>query len=133
MFWTAAAALFCAILLLDAASGRFDLSACARAHLDSANGDGALEIAIGEHLCRAFARTDESRRDECFLRHFGSLRNARLEIAQTNDLMLNPKDIGESTLWQASRERHLASLEVRLATARTMMARARLDSLVSLS
>ena len=60
-------------------------------------------------------------------------RHALLEIAQTNDLMLNPKDIGEPALWQPSRERHLASLELRLAAARTMVARACLDSLVSLS
>jgi len=133
MFWTAAAGLFCAILLLDAASGRFDLPACARAHPDSANGDGALQIAICEHLCRALSLADESRCDESFSRHLGSLRQACLEIAQTNDLMLNPKDIGETTLWQASRERHLSALEVRLATARAVMARACLDSLVSLA
>jgi hypothetical protein len=47
--------------------------------------------------------------------------------------MLNPKDIGETTLWQPSRERHLSALELRLSTARTVMARASLDSLVSLS
>jgi hypothetical protein len=120
-------------LLLDAASGRFDLLTCASAHPDTANGDGALEIAIGEHLCRAFARTDESRCDERISRDLGSLRETRLEIAQTNDLMLNPKDIGETALWEASRERHLATLEMRLAATRTVMARARLDSLVSFS
>jgi hypothetical protein len=118
-------------LLLDAASGRFDLLTCASAHPYTANGDGALEIAIGEHLCRAFARADESRRNERISCHFGSLRKARLEIAQTNDLMLNPKDIGETALWQPSRERHLATLEMRLAAAGSVMAGARLDSLVS--
>jgi hypothetical protein len=47
--------------------------------------------------------------------------------------MLDPKDIGEPTLWQASRERHLSALEMRLAATRAVMARASLDSLVSLS
>jgi hypothetical protein len=47
--------------------------------------------------------------------------------------MLNPKDIGETALWQPSRERHLPALEMRLAATRTVMARARLDSLVPLS
>jgi len=133
MFWTAAAGLFCAILLLYAASGRFDLLACASAHANSTNSDGALEIAICEHLCRALSLTDESRGNERFSRHFGSLGKACLEIAQTNDLMLNSKDIGESTLWQASRERHLSALEVRLAAARSVVARARLDALVALA
>jgi hypothetical protein len=133
MFWTAAAGLFCAILLLDAAPGRFDLLACTRAHFQSANGHGAREIAICKHLCRAFARVDETRRNERISRDFGILWHALLEIAQTNDLMLYPKDIGETTLWQPSRERHLATLELRLAAARTVMARACLDSLVSLS
>jgi hypothetical protein len=47
--------------------------------------------------------------------------------------MLNPKDIGETALWQPSRERHLSALEMRLAAAGPVMAGARLDSLVSLS
>jgi hypothetical protein len=47
--------------------------------------------------------------------------------------MLNPKDIGEPALWQPSRERHLSALEVRLAATGAVMARARLDSLVSLT
>src|SRR5687768_16825912 len=133
MFWTAAAGLFCAILLLDAAAGRFDLFARARAHPDSANRYGAREIAIGEHLCRALARTDEAGLHERLARDFGTLRHAALEIAQTNDLVLNPKDIGEPTLRQAPRQRHLAALELRLASTRTVMARACLDSLVSLA
>src|SRR5215212_4876550 len=100
MFWTAAAGLFCAILLLDAAAGRFDLFARTRAHFDSTHGDGARQIAIGEHLCRAFARADQTGLDERLPRHFRSFRHALLEIAQANDLMLNSKDIGKPALWQ---------------------------------
>jgi hypothetical protein len=125
--------LFCAILLLDAAPGRFDLLACARAHPESTNGNGARQIAICEHLCRALARADEACLDETLSRYLGACRHALLEIAQTNDLMLNPKDIGETTLWQPSRERHLATLELGLSTAGSMMAGASLDSLVSLA
>jgi hypothetical protein len=120
-------------LLLYAASGRFDLLACASAHPDTANGDCALEIAIGEHLRGTFPRTDETRCNESLSRNLGALRHAPLEIAQTNDLMLNTKDIREAALWQASSERHLSAFEMRLAAARTMMARACLDSLVSLA
>src|SRR5688572_23140034 len=121
MFWTAAAGLFCAILLLDAASGRFDLLACAGAHADAANGYGAREIAIGKHLCRTLAGADESRLHEGFPGDFRTLGHTALEVAQTNDLMLDPKDIRETTLREPSRERHLATLELWLATARTVM------------
>src|SRR5688572_10531229 len=133
MFWTAAAGLFCAILLLDAASGRFDLLTRARAHPDSANCHGARQITICKHLCRALACADEAGLDQRLRRHFGAFRHASLEIAQTNDLMLNAKDIGKSALRQSPRERHLAALEMRLAAAGTVMACARLHSLVSLS
>jgi hypothetical protein len=120
------------MLLLYAASGRFNLLTCASAHADSANGDGARQIAICEHLCRALSSADQTSRDETLTSHFAA-GQALLEIAQTNDLMLNPKDIGETTLWQPSRERHLATLELGLSTAGSMMAGASLDSLVSLA
>src|SRR5688500_19223575 len=110
MFWTAAAGLFCAILLLDAAPGRFDLLPRARAHPDSANRDCARQIAICEHLCRAFPRLDQSRLEERLSRHLGPARPALPEIAQTNDLVLDPKDIAESARWQPLRARPLAAL-----------------------
>jgi hypothetical protein len=133
MFWTAAAGLFCAILLLYAASGRFDLLACARAHPDSPDRYRAGQLSIGEHLSRALARADEAGLNEGLPRHFGPFRNAPLEVAQTNDLMLDPKDIRETTLRQAARERHLAALELRLASTRAVMSSAGLDSLVALA
>src|SRR6476469_4729974 len=133
MFWTAAAGLFCAILLLDAAAGRFDLFARTRAHLYTADGDSAIQIAVGEHLCRALPCSDQSGLHERLSRHFRSGWQSLLEVAQTNDLMLDPKDISETTLWQPPRERHLSTLELRLAAAGSVVSRACLDTLVSLS
>src|SRR5215203_5231951 len=132
MFWTAAAGLFCAMLLLYAAPGRFNLLTCASAHANSANGDGARQIAICEHLCRALSSIDQTSRDETLTRHFGA-GQALLEIAQTNDLMLNPKDIGETALWQPPSQRHLPTFELGLAAARAVVTSASLDSLVSLT
>src|SRR5829696_2735964 len=97
MFWTAEAALFCAMLLLDAASGRFDLCACASTHSDTANGDGARQIAICQHLCRTFSLMDQPDVGESLLSHFHSL-GQTVEIVQPNDLMLNAKDIRETSL-----------------------------------
>jgi hypothetical protein len=125
--------LFCAILLLDAAAGRFDLLARTRAHLDTANGYGAIQITIGKHLCRAFPGSDQSSQNQRISRDFGSGRKALLEIAQTNDLMLDPKDIRETTLWQPPRERHLSTLELRLSAAWSVVSRACLHTLVSLT
>jgi hypothetical protein len=125
--------LFCAILLLDAAAGRFDLLARTRAHLDTANSHGAIQIAIGKHLCRAFPGSDQPSLNQRISRDFSAGWKTLLEVAQTNDLMLDPKDIRETTLWQPSRERHLSALELRLSATRTVMACACLDTLVSLT
>src|SRR6478672_870354 len=133
MFWTAAAGLFCAILLLDAAAGRFDLLARTRAHLDSADGYCTRQITISEHLCRTFTCRNESSLNESVSRYFRSLRKTLLEIAQTNDLVLNTKDISETTLWQPPRERHLTTLELWLSSTRSVVSRACLDTLVSLT
>src|SRR6188474_2855588 len=115
MFWTAEAALFCAMLLLDAAPGRFDLCACASTHPDTANGDGARQIAICQHLGRTLSLVDQSDVGKSLLGHFHSL-GQTVEIVQPNDLMLNAKDIRETPLWQPPCERHLATLELRLAS-----------------
>src|SRR6266545_5635418 len=110
MFWTADAALFCAMLLLDAAPGRFDLRACASAHLDAANGDGARQIAICQHLGRTLSLVDQSDVGQRLLSYFHSL-GQTVQIVQPNDLMLDAKDIRETALWQPPGERHLAALE----------------------
>src|ERR671932_1798322 len=62
MFWTAAAALGCAMgtpLLLDAASGRDDLLAGGRAHRDAADRDRLGDLPVGEDLRRPLAGGDE--------------------------------------------------------------------------
>jgi hypothetical protein len=125
--------LFCAILLLDAAAGRFDLFARTRAHLNSANGYSTRQIAIGEHLRRSLTGSDQSSLNQRVSRHFRPCRQALLEIAQTNDLMLDTKDIRETTLWQAPRERHLATLELGLSATRSVVSGARLHTFVSLT
>src|SRR6187549_899195 len=120
------------MLLLDAASGRFDLLSCASAHLHAANSHGARHLAICENLCRTLPPMNQSDFGESLLSYLHSFRQTA-QIVQTNDLMLYAKDIREPALWQAAAERHLATLEVRLAATRAVMARARLDSLVSLA
>ncbi len=62
----------------------------------------------------------------------GERTRERLEIVETHDLRLLTKWIREPALGQAARHRHLTALEVRLAAARAVMARARLDALVPL-
>src|SRR5687768_13294595 len=120
------------MLLLDAASGRFDLRACAGAHLHAANGYGARQIAICQHLGRTLSLVDQPDVSERLLGNFHSL-GQTIQIVQPNDLVLDAKDIRETALWQPPRERHLAALELGLPSARAMVARARLDSLVTLA
>src|SRR6185503_9576335 len=56
-----------------------------------------------------------------------------LQVVEANDLGLLAEGVGEAPLGQATRHRHLAALERGLAAARTMVAGARLDALVSLA
>src|SRR6476619_475529 len=132
MFWTAAAGLFCAMLLLDAASGRFDFLARASTHLDAANCDGARKLAVGQHLGRTLSPMNESDFGESLLSHFHSLGEPG-QIVQSNDLMLHAKDIREPTLWQPPGERHLSTFEPRLAAAGSVVTCSRRDSLVALA
>jgi hypothetical protein len=120
------------MLLLDAAPGRFDLLSSSSARLHAANCDGPVDFAIREHFCRTLSLVNQSDFGERLLGYVHSLGKAR-EIVQSNDLMLNAKDIREPTLWQPSRERHLSALEPRLAAAGAMVAGARLDSFVTLA
>jgi hypothetical protein len=118
------------MLLLDSASGRFDLRSCASAHLHAAYCNGARYLAICEYLRRAFPPMNQADLDQSLGRYFHSFRQTA-QVVQPNNLMLNAKDIRETTLWQPSRKRHLATLEPRLTAAGPMMSRARLDSLVT--
>src|SRR5688500_16256099 len=120
------------MLLLDAASGRFDLRACAGAHLHAANGYGARQIAICQHFGRTLSLADQPDVGERLLGYFHSL-GQTVEIVQPNDLVLDAKDIRETALWQPPCERHLAALDLRLPAAGAMVARARLDTLVTLT
>src|SRR6185295_14496687 len=55
------------------------------------------------------------------------------QVFKTDDLVFYTKDIRETALRDPAGERHLAALEVGLAAARAVVARARLDTLVSLA
>jgi hypothetical protein len=120
------------MLLLDPASGRFDLLSCASAHLHAANCHSARNLAICEYFRRAFSPMNQADFDESLRRHFHSFGQSA-QIVQPNNLMLNAKDIREPALWQPSGKRHLSALELRLATPRPVMARASFDSLVTLA
>jgi hypothetical protein len=118
------------MLLLDAASGRFDLLSGSGAHLYAANCDCPVYFAIRQHFGRTLSFVNQSELSERLLSYVHALGKTR-QIVQSNDLMLNAKDIRESTLWQPSGERHLSALELRLAAAGSVMAGARLDSFVT--
>ena len=55
------------------------------------------------------------------------------ELVETDDVRFLAERIREAALRQPARERHLTALELRLAAARAMVARACLDTLVSLT
>src|SRR5688500_3004431 len=129
MFLTAVAALGCAILLLDAASGRDDLLPRRGAGLHAANGHGVRDLAIGEQLRRALPRADEARLEQGLGIHIAQVG----ELAQANDLGLLAERVREPALRDTARQRHLAAFEVRLAAARAMVTRACLDALVTLA
>src|SRR5437016_5111320 len=101
-------------------AGSDDLGLRPFADLDTTDGDSPRNFAVGQQLGRPFPRVDESCRRECLWRHFGPISHTR-EITDPYDLMLDTERIGESTLWETTRERHLTAFELRLATARTMM------------
>src|SRR5688572_16271447 len=132
MFASAAAGLACAMLVLDAASGRHDLLARAGAHLQPAHGDRALDPAVGEHLRRPLAGADDARLDERLRRRLGAL-GQPLQVLEPHQLVGDAERVGEAALRDAARQRHLAALELRLAAARAVMARARLAALVPLA
>jgi hypothetical protein len=119
-------------LVLYPASGRFDFLTSACAHPDSTHRDALRGVAVSEKFCRSFAFADQSCFRKSLFRHFRSIGKAS-EIVKTYDLVLHSKDIRKPTLRDASRERHLAALELGFSTARSVVSRARLDSLVALA
>jgi hypothetical protein len=112
------------------ASGRFDFLTGAGAHLHTAHGDRLRRVAVGEKLCRTFPFADQSRLRKSLLRNFRAFGQPG-KVVKTHDLVLHPKDIRETTLWNAARERHLTAFELGLAATWAVVARARLDSFVS--
>jgi hypothetical protein len=119
-------------LVLYPASRRFDFLPGARAHPDSAHGNALRRFAVGEKLGWASVFSYKAGLSQSFFRHFGAFRQLR-QIVESDDLILYPKDIRETTLWDAAGKRHLAALEPGLAATRAVVARARLDALVSLT
>src|SRR3954465_15531306 len=116
-------------LLLDLTAGGDDRLTGLGADLEAAHRDRRGHFAVRQHLHRSLASHEAS----------GAQRVGRdlaLELRQLvepNDVRLLAERVGEATLRQPARERHLPALEARLAAARTMMARARLDTLVALT
>src|SRR5512146_2466230 len=66
----------CAMLLLDAASGRDNLLANGRADLHARHRDRARDLAIGQQLGRPLALANESGRGQRFHRDLGAFRQA---------------------------------------------------------
>jgi hypothetical protein len=120
------------MLLLYAASGRDNFLTCRCTHLDTTKSHSAGRFTIGQQLCRSLPLADDSGILQRFLGDFRSFRQA-IEIAEPDNLMLDAKDIRETTLGQTTRERHLATFELWLAATRSVVTRAGLDSLVSLT
>src|SRR3982751_1312252 len=118
-----------ATLLLDRTTGGDDRLAGLRADLEAAHGDRRQDFAVRQHLHRTLA-PHESCRAQAVGRHLAlDLR----ELVEANHVRFLPERVREPPLRQPARERLLTALEARLAAARAVMARARLDTLVALA
>src|SRR6187549_2030146 len=133
MFARAAAGFACAIrLLLDAAARRFDAGPRTGADLHAAHDDGACQLAVAKDLCRTLPEFDNAGFRQRLTRYFRAFGHRR-DVVECHDLRLYAERVGEATLRDAARERHLAALEARLAAARPTMASARHGALVTLA
>src|SRR5437879_6351238 len=117
-------------LLLDAASGRDNLLTSAGAHLESLHGNRRSDRAVREHLDLSLVLIDQAGLDERVPRDLAAQLR---QVVQADDLRLLAERVREPTLRKTARDRHLAAFEMRLAAARTVVARARLDTLVTLT
>src|SRR5215213_6038033 len=116
-------------LLLDLSTGGDDRLAGLGADLEAAHRDRCRHVAVGQNLHRTLS-PNEPRRAKRLGRDLAlELR----ELVETNDVRLLAEWVGEAALRQPARERHLSALEARLAAARAVMARARLNTLVALA
>jgi hypothetical protein len=89
-------------------------------------------ITVREKLGRTLPFANQSGFGQSLFRHLCPLGQLG-EIVESDDLILCTKDIREPTLRYPARERHLTALELRLAPTWTVVARSRLDALVSLA
>src|SRR5262249_43781643 len=118
------------VLLLDAASGRDNLLTSAGADLEALHRHRLRDLAVREHFHRALVDPNEPGRGERLTRH---LATQGRQIVEPHDLVVLMEVIRETALWQAPGDGHLAAFEMWLAAARTVMARTRLDTLVTLA
>src|SRR6476659_4873815 len=134
--FTACAALFWAMmapggaaLLLDRAAGGDDRLAGLGADLEAAHRDRRRDFAVRQHLHRTVAP-----HEPCGTQAVGrDLALDLRELVEADDVRLLAERIGEAALRQPARGRHLTALESRLAAARSVVPRARLDTLVALA
>src|SRR6476646_9246116 len=126
---TAEAGFLSAMSVLDAASGRDNCVTRGLAHLDAAHGHRLRQLAVGEELRRTLAAADQPLLHQRLARDLAHLG----DVGQRDDLMLHLERVREPALRQATRQRHLAAFELRLAAARAMMARTLLDDLGNLA
>src|SRR6185503_12147046 len=118
-------------LLLDLPAGGFDLRARASAHLHAAQRHRRRNLAVVEHLRRTLAVVDEAGSHERIARDLAA-RHER-QVLERHFLALHAKRGREAALRHATRDRHLAALEMRLSAARAAVSRARLAALVALA
>src|SRR6478609_451821 len=118
-----------AALLLDRATSGDDRLTRLGADLEATHRDRRRDFAVRQHLHRTLA-PHETRGAQAVGRHLApDLR----ELVEADDARLLAEGVGEPALRQPARERHLTALEARLAAARAVMTRARLDTLVALT
>src|SRR5690242_5410420 len=126
---TAEAGFLSAMSVLDAASGRDNRVTRGLAHLDAAHGHRLRQLAVGEELRRTLAAADQPLLHQRLARDLAHVG----DVAERDHLMLFLERVREPALRKATRQRHLAALELRLAAARAVVPRARLDTLVTLA
>src|SRR6185437_891753 len=117
--------------LRDGTAGGDDLLARAAADLEPTHGHCLRDLSVREHLCRSLAAVDHPRLHQQLVRYLLAFESR--EVAKPHDLTLDTERARESTLRQPARERHLATLELWLAAAWSMVSRASLDALVPLA
>src|SRR5947209_12052118 len=99
-----------AALLLDLSTGGDDRLAGFGADLEATHRHRPGDFAVRQHLHRSLP-LDEPRRAQGVRRH---LSLEQRELVETDDVRLFAERVREAALRQPARERHLATLELRL-------------------